>query len=80
LRANRTTLAQTIRAAGYASIRSGKFGNNPNGLDKDFDQHPDGGEDAQGNADNRIAFIKEHAGTRPLFLYFAPHEPQHAGA
>ena len=75
------TLAQTIKAAGYASIRSGKFGNNPIALDKDFDQHVDGGEDAKGNADNITAFIKEHAGKKPLFLYFAPHEPhdpQHA--
>ena len=83
LRANRTTptFAQTIKAAGYASIRSGKFGNNPNHLDKDFDQHLDGGESADGNADNIIALINEHAGKKPLFLYFAPHEPhdpQHA--
>ena len=71
LRANYTTptLAQTIRAAGYASIRSGKFGNNPNDLDKDFDVHLDGGESAEGNANNIIAFIKEHAGKKPLFLY-----------
>ena len=75
------TLAQTIHAAGYASIRSGKFGNNPNDLDKDFDQHLDGGTDAKGDADNIIAFIKAHAGQQPLFLYFAPpepHDPQHA--
>ena len=83
LRANRTTptLAQTIKAAGYASIRSGKFGNNPNVLDVDFDKHVDGGADAKNNADNIIGFIKEHAGQKPLFLYFAPHEPhdpQHA--
>ena len=75
------TLAQTIQAAGYASIRSGKFGNNPNALDKDFDRHVDGGEDAKANADNIMAFIREHTGQKPLFLYFAPHEPhdpQHA--
>lgn len=69
------TLAKTIKAAGYASIRSGKFHANPNDLDQDFDQHVDGGEDAKGNADNIIAFIKEHAGQKPLFLYFAPNEP-----
>jgi arylsulfatase A-like enzyme len=76
LRATRTTptLAQTIKAAGYASIRSGKFGNNPNKLDADFDQHLDG-KTAEGNASNIIAFVKEHAGKKPLFLYFAPHEP-----
>jgi arylsulfatase A-like enzyme len=83
LRKNPTTptLAQTVKAAGFASIRSGKFGNNPNALDKDFDEHVDGGEDARVNADNIIGFIKEHAGQKPLFLYFAPHEPhdpQHA--
>ena len=68
------TLAQTIHAAGYASMRSGKFGNNPNELDKDFDQHLDG-KTSEGNANNIIAFIHEHAGKKPLFLYFAPHEP-----
>lgn len=72
--------AQTVKAAGYASIRSGKFGNNPNPLDADFDQHLDG-HNAQGNADNLIAFIREHAGKKPLFLYMAspePHDPQFA--
>ena len=75
------TLAQTIKADGFASIRSGKFHANPNHLDEDFDQHVDGGTDARANADNIIAFIKEHAGKKPLFLYFAPdepHDPQHA--
>ena len=42
------------------SIRSGKFSNNPNPLDADFDQHLDG-ETAEGNANNIIAFIREHA-------------------
>jgi arylsulfatase A-like enzyme len=76
LRATRTTptLAETIKAAGYASIRSGKFGNNPTPLDKIFDQHLDG-KTAEGNADNIIRFIHEHAGKKPLFLYMAPHEP-----
>ena len=83
LRQNRTTptLAQTVKAAGFASIRSGKFGNNPTKMDADFDKHVDGGVDAAANADNIIAFIKENAGQKPLFLYFAPHEPhdpQHA--
>jgi len=73
-RGNTPTLAQTIKAAGYASIHSGKFSNNPNALDVDFDQHVDG-KTAEGNANNIIAFIKKHAGTKPLFLYFAPHEP-----
>ena len=72
------TFAQTVKAAGFASIRSGKFGNNPNKLDVDFDAHVDG-HNAEGNASNIIAFIKEHAGRKPLFLYMAspePHDPQ----
>ncbi|HEX8911984.1 MAG TPA: sulfatase-like hydrolase/transferase [Humisphaera sp.] len=68
------TLAETIRAAGYASIRSGKFGNNPNALDQPFDEHVDG-KTAEGNADHVVRFIGEHAGKKPLFLYMAPHEP-----
>jgi arylsulfatase A-like enzyme len=74
------TLAQTIKAAGYASIRSGKFGNGPKKLDDEFDRHLDG-DNATGNADNIIGFIKEHAGRKPLFLYMAshePHDPQYA--
>lgn len=76
LRTDRTTptLAQTIKAAGYASIRSGKFGNGPKKLDDEFDRHQDG-QNAAGNADNIIQFIKEHAGKKPLFLYMASHEP-----
>lgn len=76
LRKERTTptLAQTIKAAGFASIRSGKFGNNPNKLDLAFDVHVEGGT-AQRDADNIIAFIRDHAGKRPLYLYMAPHEP-----
>ena len=73
-------LAQTVKTAGFASIRSGKSGSNPNELDKAYDQHLDG-ETAAGDADNIIAFIKEHAGKKPLFLYLAahePHDPQHA--
>ena len=55
------TLAQTVRRAGFASIRSGKFGNNPNRLDADFDQHVDG-INAQGNADNVIRFMRIPSG------------------
>lgn len=74
------TWAQTVQRAGYASIRSGKFGNNPSAMDLDFDEHLDG-KQAEGNADNLIAFIRAHAGRRPLFLYMAspePHDPQYA--
>jgi len=73
-RDNTPTLARTIKAAGYASIRSGKFSNNPNAMDTDFDQHLDG-KTAEGNADHIIAFLQRQAGQKPLFLYYAPHEP-----
>lgn len=65
------TLAETFRAAGYASMRSGKP---KNGDDLVFDENLDGG-DAAGNADNLVKFVKTHAGKQPLFLYMAGHEP-----
>lgn len=74
------TWAHTLQAAGYATIRSGKSGNNPNELDKNFDQHLHGNH-SEGDADNLIAFIHAQAGKRPLFLYMAsdqPHDPQFA--
>lgn len=67
-------LGQTLAKAGYASIRSGKFGSNPNQVDQYYDIHVDG-KNAEGNANNLIAFIKENAGKKPLFLYMASHEP-----
>ncbi len=82
LRKERTapTLAQTVKAAGYASIRSGKGSNNPNNLDVDFDQHL-WGETADKHANHLVQFIKDNAGGKPLFLYMAakePHDPQFA--
>ncbi len=74
------TLAQTLKAAGFASMRSGKFGNGPKRLDDEFDKHLSG-RTAAGDADNLIAFIEQQAGQQPLFLYMAspePHDPQHA--
>jgi arylsulfatase A-like enzyme len=68
------TLAQTVKAAGYASMRSGKYGNSPKALDDGFDQHLDGG-NADGNVDNLMGFVKQHAGRQPLFLSLASHEP-----
>ena len=76
LRKNITTpiLAQTIKAAGYASIRSGKLGNGPKEMDDQFDRHLDG-ETAEGNANNIIKMIHDEGGKKPLFLYMAGHEP-----
>lgn len=80
LPADKPTLARTLKAAGYATIRSGKFGNGPKRLDDEFDRHLDG-KDAAGNAHNLIQFVKDNAGKKPLFLYMAshePHDPQYA--
>ena len=67
-------LAQTLNSAGYASIRSGKFGNGPKEYDDQFSRHLDGG-NADGNAVNMIQMIKDEGGKKPLFLYMAGHEP-----
>ena len=75
-----TTFPQAMKAAGYATIRSGKFGANPNDLCKTFDVHLNGYNSAN-NASNLIAFIHEHAGKQPMFLHMAsnePHDPQFA--
>ncbi len=75
-----TTFPQAMKAAGYATIRSGKFGANPNDLCKTFDVHLNGYNSAN-NASNLIAFIREHAGKQPMFLHMAsnePHDPQFA--
>jgi len=75
-----TTFPQAMKAAGYTTIRSGKFGANPNDLCKTFDVHVNGYNSAN-NASNIIAFIHEHAGKQPMFLHMAsnePHDPQFA--
>ena len=75
-----TTFPQAMKAAGYATIRSGKFGANPNDLCKTFDVNLNG-YNSERNASNIIAFIRDHAGKQPLFLHMAsnePHDPQFA--
>jgi arylsulfatase A-like enzyme len=75
-----TTMPQAMKAAGYATIRSGKFGANPNDLCKAFDVHLNG-YNSERNSSNIIAFIHEHAGRQPMFLHLAsnePHDPQFA--
>jgi arylsulfatase A-like enzyme len=70
------SLAETFRSAGYISMRSGK----PKNGDLKFDENVDG-ENAEGNANQLIEFVRQHAGKKPLFLYMAghePHDPQYA--
>ena len=75
-----TTFPVAMKDAGYATIRSGKFGANPNDLCKPFDVNVNG-YNSETNANNIIAFIREHAGKAPMFLHMAsnePHDPQFA--
>lgn len=74
------TFPMAMKQAGYASIRSGKDGNNPGDLCKTFDVHTNGYNAAR-NTSNILAFIQQHAGKSPLFLHMAsnePHDPQFA--
>ena len=81
-----TTFARTMKAAGYATLRSGKQGSTPAKMYKDFDQEfTIARSETCGarHADNGIRFIREHAGKRPFFLYLefaTPHDPQPAPA
>jgi arylsulfatase A-like enzyme len=80
LRDDSPTFPQAMKAAGYATIRSGKFGNNPNEICRAFDDHVDG-KTAAGNADNLIEFLHRTGGRHPVFLNLAanePHDPQYA--
>lgn len=71
---NTPILAQTLRSAGYATIRTGKRGNGPTEMDDQFDRHQNG-KTAEGNANNIIKMIHDEGGKKPLFLYMAGHEP-----
>jgi len=68
------TFARVFKAAGYATLHTGKNDNSPRGVTATFDETYDPGNAAQ-NADKAIDFIHRNAGTKPLFIYFAPHEP-----
>ncbi len=68
------TFPRAMREAGYATIHSGKYGNSPRPITNEFDRTFDPG-NAEANADKIIAFIREHAGKKPLFLYMAGKEP-----
>jgi len=74
------TFPRAMKEAGYASLHSGKNDNSPKLVTKEFDETYDPG-DAAAVADKAVAFIGQHAGKQPLFLYIAghePHDPQHA--
>jgi arylsulfatase A-like enzyme len=81
------TFPRAMRAAGYATLRSGKSSNYPRKVGTDFDRdvtiRPHSVSGAQEHAENAIAFIRENAGKRPFFLdveFDTPHDPQSAPA
>ena len=76
---------KAMRQAGYATLRSGKFGNNPRFANKEFDRNIDIRRNPVGSrqhADNAIEFMrgqKKNAPDQPFFLYVAfgdPHDPK----
>jgi arylsulfatase A-like enzyme len=78
------TFARTMKAAGYATMRSGKLGSTPPKLYTEFDKEytiARGPTCGAQHADHAIGLIREHAGKKPFFacLEFAtPHDPQPA--
>ena len=76
---------KAMRQAGYATLRSGKFGNHPRFANKEFDRNIDIRRNPVGSrqhADNAIEFMrgqKKNAPDQPFFLYVAfgdPHDPK----
>jgi arylsulfatase A-like enzyme len=65
---------RAMRAAGYATLHTGKNDNSPKAVTAEFDETYDPGE-SMACADKAIEFIKRTAGTKPMCLYIAPHEP-----
>ena len=68
------TFPKAMKAAGYATMHTGKNDNSPKAITAEFDETYDPGE-SMNCADKAIDFIKRNAGTKPMFLYIAPHEP-----
>jgi arylsulfatase A-like enzyme len=65
---------RAMRAAGYATLHTGKNDNSPKAVTAEFDETYDPGE-SMACADRAIEYIKRTAGTKPMCLYIAPHEP-----
>lgn len=80
----RYTLPRALRAAGYASLRTGKQGNHPDAVCREFDEYvsiPRRTDCSTEHADRAIAWIDQHAGQRPFFVllsFATPHDPQPA--
>jgi arylsulfatase A-like enzyme len=72
--ANEFTFPKAMQAAGYATLHVGKKGLSPLAITNEFEETVDPGEAAR-VADVAVDFIRHKAGTQPMFLYIAGHEP-----
>lgn len=71
---DRYSFPRAMKAAGYATLHTGKNDNSPKAVTAEFDETYDPGE-SMACAEKAIDFIQRTAGKKPMCLYIAPHEP-----
>lgn len=70
------SLGRAFRAAGYATLRSGKGVNVPSPLNAEFERNVENsGLPLDQHLGNALPFIREHAGRRPFLLVLEPRVP-----
>ncbi len=69
-------LGRAFRAAGYATLRSGKGVNVPSPLNAEFERNIEGSSiPLDRHLENVLPFIREHAGRRPFLVVLEPRVP-----
>lgn len=69
-------LGRAFRAAGYATLRTGKGVNVPSPLNAEFERNVEGSSiPLETHLGNALPFIREHAGRRPFLLVVEPRVP-----
>ncbi len=69
-------LGRAFRAAGYATLRTGKGVNVPSPLNAEFERNVEGSSiPLETHLANALPFIREHAGRRPFLLVVEPRVP-----
>lgn len=69
-------LGRAFRAAGYATLRSGKGVNVPSPLNAEFERNIEGSNiPLERHLENALPFIREHAGRRPFLVVLEPRVP-----
>ncbi|MBL9199322.1 MAG: sulfatase-like hydrolase/transferase [Opitutaceae bacterium] len=69
-------LGRAFRAAGYATLRTGKGVNVPSPLNAEFERNIEGSSiPLETHLANALPFIREHAGRRPFLLVVEPRVP-----